>query len=53
MEPLDNEKIYYVFTYFGSLMTDNENMAWQHYTPVFKMEGSTEEQKAARTRLLL
>ena len=53
MEPLDNEKIYYVFTYFGNLMTDNEKMAWQHYTSVFKMEGSTEEQKAARTRLLL
>lgn len=53
MEPLNNKKIYYVFTYFGYLMTDNEKMAWRHYTSVFKMGDSTAEQKAARTRLLL
>jgi len=53
MEQLDNEKLDYVFEYFGHLMADDEKIAWRHYTSTVKMEGSSAEQKAARTRLSL
>lgn len=53
MEELDNDKINYVFTYFGYLMTENERMAWSHYTCVVKMEGMTVEKRTTRTGIYL
>jgi hypothetical protein len=53
MDPFEKEKKEYVFTHYAHLMTNQEGRAWIHYTSLIKMEGLTEEQKAARQRLSL
>ena len=39
--------------YHSDLMTKEESIAWRHWSSVFKMEGSTPEQKESRTKLSL
>lgn len=53
MKQLDSEKICYVFTYFGHLMTDYERIAWRHYTSTVKLGDMTGDQRDARTRMYL
>ena len=50
---LDSEKIYYVFTYFGHLMTDQEKLASRHHSSLVKMGDPTEKENKARVRVSL
>lgn len=40
---MNRETVQYVFTYFGHLMTEEEQVAWRHYSSTLKLEGNNNQ----------
>ena len=51
---MDQEKVDYIFKYFGKLMTDHEARAWRHYSAEFKLtHGGKKDANESKRRLYL
>lgn len=50
---MDKVKIGYILNHYSSLMTNEESIAWRHWSTTYKMQGSSEDQKAKRIELSL
>ncbi|MEL6557501.1 MAG: hypothetical protein AAFQ94_04910 [Bacteroidota bacterium] len=47
---MDQEKVDYIFNYFGKLMTDHEARAWRHYSSEFKLTHGGKKEANERMR---
>jgi len=51
---MDEDKVDYVFNYYGGLMTDNEYKAWRHYSSNYKLtHGGEKEPKLEKKKMYL